>query len=96
MTTQELAKNTLDLLKKDGWTKDTLGSVDGPKCLLGATLYAAGEFSPVKSGIVYDYVTKRDLCDLMRAEIGDQTLSMWNDDPERTFDEVVALLSKFL
>lgn len=95
MTYQELAVLTLGLLKKEGWTKGSLGSVDKPKCLLGAMLYAAGEFAPAKSVVVYDKDTKFLLCKLMQDETGWDSLSEWNDTPERKFDEVVELLEKF-
>ena len=83
MTYQELTVCTIALLKKDGWTQGTLGGMDAPKCLIGATLYAAGEFAPEKSGVIYDKDTKVMLCDLMRAEIGGGSLSTWNDTPGR-------------
>lgn len=97
MTYQELAVCTLSLLNKDGWGQGSLGSVDPPKpkCLIGAMLYAAGEFAPAKSVIKYDQSTKQLLCDLMRKELDCNSLSEWNDTPGRKFTEVVELLEKF-
>lgn len=79
-------------LRKNGWTQKTVGVANGPKCVLGAIAVAEGgrtvdgySFDNARLVAALSVTTGFPMADL------DDTWR-WNDSPERTAKEVIAVL----
>ncbi len=87
VTAAEVARKAADLLERDGWCQGRLYSDDGERCLLGV-LIAVEQYLDTP-----DEVDEIDAVDeAIGCRVGTPFLAKWNDAPERTADEVIALL----
>lgn len=72
-----------ELLLEKGWCQKIGTNAQGQHCIVGAldvVVPKAPGFYPA-----YDY---------LRSVLGSNNLISWNDEPERTFDDVINLLDK--
>ncbi len=81
MTAAEVARKAADLLERDGWCQGKFRN-SGAHCVVAA-LTAVDDWSAPEQAAV-----RRRL----RVHAGTEWLVNWNDAPERTADEVIALL----
>ncbi len=79
MTAAEVARKAADLLERDGWCQWNLCSDNGEHCLAGALM----DTDPDTWYRVTRFVGER---------VGTPYVTDWNDEPERTAHEVIALL----
>lgn len=73
---------TIRLLRNRGWRQGGYGMPHGPYCLQGAIIQANCEICDTHS-----------IQHQLSARLGTK-ISQWNDAPERTLDDVIALLSE--
>lgn len=98
MTTQVAAdlRAAADMLRAEGWTQGDLGTCGGPKCIVGAAYYVASDHTEV----VYEHTgaeavrRAERIADAVAAHLNSRRIDLpvWNDDPDRTADEVIAAL----
>lgn len=87
-----------NVLERDGWKQDDIGSCSGPKCLAGAVNFVVtGGLSVDDLGDDEDTEVEFRADDAMRAVAGLVSenyifLTRWNDAPGRTATEVIATL----
>ncbi len=81
MTAAEVARKAADLLKRDGWCQGRFR--DGRRRCLVAALDDVSHGADIESAVVRFAV---------KEHTGERWFSDWNDAPERTADEVIALL----
>ncbi len=85
MTAAEVARKAADLLERDGWCQGLFR--DGTRrCLSAAITAAVADVSAPRRDIADEVVR-----DALRRHTG-MTSTRWNDAPERTGDDVIALL----
>ena len=80
--TRALFAKAADLLERDGWCQGTLMDADGKRCGAGALI------GSTNGNDYWDAVNE------IRRAVGTHRVSTWNDAPERTADEVIALFRK--
>lgn len=71
-----------DVLITRGWYQGDLEGPDGSVCMIGACLFAL----VAEDGNDLKYLEATDFIYRQTGEVG---ISRWNDDPTRTFDEVL-------
>lgn len=84
MTVSEVLDRALQLMEEQGWTQNAHQDEYGI-CPARALYRAVTEYTTWRGGGLADFMRA------MRAiqfETGCPNLAMWNDNPERTFDEV--------
>lgn len=79
-----LRKRAADIIKRHGWTQGSYGNHDRGFCIWGALLEAFPE--PLPMGTFYEVV------DDLEREIQGGRLPHWNDEPDRTKEQVIAAL----
>lgn len=77
------------LLTDAGWCQRTASTPNGKLCLIAAIVGASYHLG-------YEYTAGRDMLTLVRERSGIPYLFIWNDDPSRTKDEVLALLTTLI
>ena len=82
-----------EVIKKYGWTQHQLGSEETGFCILGAMFRAYGSFKPGAPIVRRWLNAEAALLEHLRME-GEEDIIFWNDHPERTKQEVVALLQE--
>jgi hypothetical protein len=98
-TPTQIIDNALRALGPNGehWCQHTLWDDRGRVCLIGALRKSANIF------VQWSVVTAKDedfriafnaVSDVLRSEYGQQEPTVWNDQLERTFPEVRAVLEK--
>ena len=100
-----IAKRAAHLIRDHGWIQGSEGSPDDGFCLTGACAYAVVTRKPLQdawsleplSGLVklYDLLLcevdpRSDRC----GDADEELLIRWNDDPDRTADDVLDVLAK--
>lgn len=92
----EIRLKAADLLEKHGWVQGTWGRDGGPRCMLGACRVAAGVNEANCGGdaeIRYGLAEIAALFSVEKATNGTvHSPVLWNDDPDRTAEEVIAAL----
>jgi len=96
--TSELACRTIEILEEHGWTKGQFVNPEGQYCLLGAIYTAAHEISESGAAEVWlatplinkltDKINNKPF-KFLKSKIA---MTYWNDQPERTKEEVIELL----
>jgi hypothetical protein len=76
----EVARKAADLLERDGWCQRMAHGPNGARCIAGALLAVRRRRLPAIVG------------EALLCHTPDSTLAAYNDAPERTGDEVIALL----
>src|SRR5438105_3300335 len=89
MTTHKVLVGAKAYLLRHGWKQGDYGDYGGPRCLVGGVCSAMGR--PIDE--VEHSPAHALLCDLLDLKYG-HLVPMWNDEEDRTFDEVIALLDK--
>lgn len=93
MKSSEILDRTISILFEHGWTKGRFHNDAGEVCVRGALAFARGE-EKIFLHTPYDreehYIVKA--CPRIVGSHG--WISMWNDHPDRTFDEVIEVLEK--
>lgn len=80
-------------IRRDGWTQDSYGTVDGPTCLIGAVnTVSSNGTSTVVGPIGVERQAGFDLGSLLYGGGTTNGVYCWNDRIGRTQDEVVKLL----
>jgi len=95
MDVSELAMKTIELLEDKGWTQGHYTNDDGQHCLVGAIFTTADghdsstEYDSISANLIDELVIaarrKYDSPSLI-------SLTWWNDQPNRTKEEVIDLL----
>jgi hypothetical protein len=90
-----LYRKTAELLRQDGWTQGVSRDLLGKRCLVGAAGQVGmelgfGPFNPFNSNVLF-----LPLLTVLREQWDwNSGLAHWNDEPGRTFDEVITLLEQ--
>ena len=100
-TTMEERKTILlrakEIIRERGWIQGTLESVSGGVCLVGACNLATKEHHAGKD---WDWLYESDphqeleLNRFFRANFGAVTAACWNDQPDRTKQDVLDVLDR--
>ncbi len=85
MTAAEALSKARDVLAERGWCQRTYQDQDGRVCLVTALTYAAG----VDEGEAWS-----EAYGLLGRVSGEPVLSAWNDDPSRSYEDVVLALKE--
>ena len=90
MKTSEVIREARNLLFERGWTKNYLKNAAGNVCLRGALMWAA------TGGIDWSAWDKISPAESIISSklINGMNVASWNDEPSRTFDEVIEVLDK--
>jgi hypothetical protein len=80
VSVQDTLDRTADLIEETGWIQDQFGSENLGYCLAGALRRVA----PAS-----EYYDARDE---IHKRIGTEHVTIWNDAPERTKEDVIAML----
>lgn len=93
MTQRRIAAEAADLLELFGWTQNRLWTLDEFGRCNGRSLYGALIDSATNSK-VYGHNTRSSKLDAIAYAVApaDRNPVSWNDDPERTAEEVIARL----
>lgn len=89
MTPAEVLAGARDVLAERGWTQGTAEAADGSVCLDGA-LCVASTGSPHRGTVEGDAGASRALS----AVAGERGYVAFNDDPERTYEDVMLALKR--
>ena len=83
-----------DVLERDGWTQHAPIDGAGRRCAAGALAWAVSNgVASYPSWLIGEALDRwRDAEEELRLQIDEESVMYWNDDPERTADEVVAAL----
>ena len=90
----DVYERAAEYLEKYGWKRGSAGEEGRPRCFIGATASAIGEIK-IDNFIVSDPVLwhKANCFAAKTLELPSHTSIMdWNDDPDRTADEVINTL----
>lgn len=86
LSVAENAARVLARLREKGWRKHHTGTWNGPNCIMGAYRWVTGMDALAMCG-TEDYKA-------LRERTGPWGVTRWNDEPERTFADVEALLTE--
>ncbi len=92
---RQLLLEAADVIEQRGWCRHTRMNSRGEVCAVGAILSARWGFDRLDWGSWYDDEPTREAVLNLRARVASGTISGvggWNDTPDRTKDEVVAML----
>jgi hypothetical protein len=101
MRASELLAGTKDHLLTHGWTKHNFYDVDGRACLIGALVDSANDGVNLDRALILVTAANATaygrasqyLTDVIQIKTGsDISISQWNDDPQRSFNEVIDLI----
>lgn len=84
MTTSETLERALQLMEERGWTQGIHEDEYGI-CAARATYMAVTEYASWRGGGLADYMRALKA---IQFETGSPNIALWNDNPERTFDQV--------
>ena len=85
-TTSQICRDAAQLIRKRGHAKGERKTNDGRLCLIGSLYEALGEQEEIPPLFTWPpYLAVRQV-------LANRWVSLWNDAPERTPDEVIAAL----
>jgi hypothetical protein len=90
MPDKNVFERAIDVLNERGWNQGRVEGPDGSRCLVGALLYVKGDLSWVEEDV--------HLCAVIGLERDPDgfisPLPEWNDDPSRSYEDVVLALKE--
>lgn len=91
MTPAEVLAGARDVLAERGWHQGDYVGADGSVCLLGALRVALGDRP---TDYHWDYKEWDAVAAPVRSVIACRAIDHWNDDPSRTYEDVVLALKR--
>lgn len=93
MTISDDLRQAATVLRRDGWQQHDVGTVDGPKCALGALQYVASGGTGVRGDdIDASAYARAHKADVAVSKFVGKWVAAWNDNPDRTAEEVITTL----
>lgn len=84
LTPEEILARAADLLETRGWCQGTMRAPSGQLCVMGS-IREASRFMSL-------FLAQRQATDALSREIQDSEPTNWNDQPDRTVEEVISSL----
>lgn len=78
----QILRDAAELIRRDGLCKGSYSDIAGRRCAIGALMAASGTGQK-------PYMCARTA---LGTFLGNHSISAWNDEPERTADEVISAL----